>query len=107
MKYNIYLVNVINSKDYKYLCRIQRRNDARSVDIAADSRFKNEDEMYLMLKGVLLPARIGLAIRALRSCELEQVEYRNIEISDERAIGLGWPKKSTKNCPLVKTKWQS
>ena len=65
MKYNVYLVNVINSKDHKFLCRIQR-SDARSIDIAGDSiagdsRFKNEGEMRRMLKGqTLVPsASIG------------------------------------------------
>ncbi len=59
---------------------------------SGDTKIDNEDEMRLRLKGILLPTSIERAIQVLQSHEMQQVEYRNIELSDDQARRLGWPK---------------
>ncbi len=62
------------------------------VHLSGDTKFDSEDEMRLRLKGILLSTSIERAIKVLLSHEMQQVEYRNIELSDEQARRLGWPK---------------
>lgn len=62
------------------------------VHLSGETNFGSEDEMRLRLKGILLSTSIERAIQILQSHEMQQVEYRKIELSDEQAQSLGWPK---------------
>ena len=92
MRFDLYLANAERGSGYKYLCRIQRKRDPAKSHLSGDTQFDGEDEMRLRLKGILLSTRIERAIQVLQSHEMQEVEYRNIELSDEQARRFGWPK---------------
>ena len=92
MRFDLYFANAERGSGYKYLCRIQTKRDPAMLHLSGDTKFDSEDEMRLRLKGILLSTSIERAIKVLQSHEMQQVDYRNIELSDEQARRLGWPK---------------
>ncbi|MGA2753226.1 MAG: hypothetical protein ABSE53_05615 [Terracidiphilus sp.] len=92
MRFDLYFANAERGGGYKYLCRIHPKRDAAMLHLSGETKFDSEDEMRLRLKGILLSTSIERAINVLQAHEMQQVEYRNIELSDEQARRLGWPK---------------
>jgi hypothetical protein len=92
LRFDLYFANAERGGEYKYLCRIQTKRNRAMVHLSGEIKFDSEDEMRLRLNGILLSTSIEQAIRVLQSHEMQQVEYRNIELNDAQAQSLGWPK---------------